>query len=941
MSNFNVNSGGFPSDNNSFSTLQSLLAEMNQPSQEATSKSISNEDSMLGGNREIKLLSKKIKDLFIQKSDQLIGDLILHPDHKETYRKLGSSLRRLDENVFKEFQSSLGSIQKIASLLRKGDGKGLNTFTNQTSRSSLLQGPASNFFDLHLPANINQVRSIGNPEVRIRVMAQLINRDKTPLKDLNLDRKELMLLAPHLTYVDCLITRYPDQDPFKDWPVKNIDEFLNACSPKVESLFINSPVITQLPALPNCTSLNCSFCITLRRLPPLPNCVSFNCSFCKVLAELPVLSNCVTFECSSCDILAEIPALPNCEKFICWNCQKIQQLPALPNCVTLKCFGCDALTRLPALPNCVTLECYSCAALPELPALPNCVKLDCSSSILAQLPPLPNCKELKCNYCNVLTRLPALPNCEELNCMGCNALTLLPALPNCVTLTCVNCNLTELPDLPNCSNLLCRNCVQLTHLPALPSCLSLNCGQCSRLIRLPALPNCVSLDCPQCEVLEQLPPLPNCNSLNNWGCRRLDPNSIPPRFRPVAPVNTRIIPNARREDLLTLRVNIMELNENPINILFEIAPHLLQGGSLPQITFIEVDGKVSQGLDVMGLRRSFVSRLMSSLAFHAGEKNQLPFIPGDLGLMPFLDSSAEGSEELKHQIKGFQALGALFVRSLEEECTTGNIFDPTLFQMITSFSYEELIDIPADAGNLSDNLRLGLSLFTSNKAVRDMISFIQENPSNLRDSDYEKLKEIVLANMDADEKTPDLQEISLENKKWVQAKAKESLLGNDTRNFDTKRAVAVIAKQMCLLLGSAEKWNSLCRLGIEGLQNRIEGSLSREKFMSALTWDPKASVAVANVAKIKGFVDRWVKESTKEDLKNLVFTITGSNTLVDGKALKFEIHSREAERLPEVHSCFSSIEIAANYPDYETFKEKLKFLIEQSTNKETSGFQFS
>ncbi|MBA3816845.1 MAG: hypothetical protein H0X29_10085 [Parachlamydiaceae bacterium] len=805
----------------------------------------------------------------------LIGDLIQHPDHQETYIELGSRLRNLNEDHFKIMISSLEKIQVIASILRKGDGEALNIISNQ----------------LHLPANIDQVRAIENPVVRIRVMAQLINRDKTALSKLSLNNEEFMLLAPHLTYIDCRdnfnLCRFrpiEEQVVEKGLPEGAAQEFLDACSSEnVLCLLISSSEITRLPALPNCVKLICSNNPQLTQLPALPNCKMLNCNENPLLTELPALPSCERLQCYKNPLLTVLPAaLPSCEELVCHNNPQLAELPALPNCVTLLCYRNPLLTELPPLPNCVRLECHS-------------------NPLLTELPPLPCCVTLECSYCPGLVRLPELSSCETLNCSDCT-------------------EFRTLPELPRCRWLNCSGCSELTLLLDLPRCRFLNCSGCSQLTRLPALLNCDDL------IYER--------------CQRLDLDSIPHRLRPE-PVNIHVVPHELEEDLLSLRVNIKELNENPIKILFEITPQLLKGGSLPHITFIEADGQESQGLDVMGLRRSFVSRLMSSLVSHAGDKDQLRFITGDLGMMPFIDSSPEATEGLEDQIKGFRTLGALLVRSLEEKCTTGNIFDPTLFRMISAFSYEELFDIVGDAGNLSDTLRLSLSLVGSDKLVRDIIGLIQEDPSKLSDSDYEKLKKVVLANLDEDEKIPDLKENSLDNKIWVQAKAKKSLLGDDTREFDTKRAVAVIAKQMCSLKGSAEEWDSLCELGSERLQNRIEGSLSNEKFMSAIAWDPEANVAGENVEKIKDFVSTWVKESKVEDLINLVFTITGSNTLFDDKVLRFEIYDRSAQQLPVVHSCFSSIEISANCPDYETFKEKLEYLITQSTNNEASGFQFT
>lgn len=684
-------------------------------------------------------LFQQIQTLFIEKSEQLIGELALHPEQHKTYSDLRQCLSLLDQDNYKEFLECVISIQKISNILRKDEIEKLDSFTRQISNNGnvnyFLNGATLTFCDLHLSEDINQIRSISHPYVRNRVMAQLINRDQIPLNTLNLSKKELMDIGPHLTFLDC-------RNIFDGWKTKEIDAFLNSC-PNLITLEINALQITKLPPLRHCRKLNCS--------------------------------------------------------------------------------GCTCLGKLPPLPNCRILDCHMCTRLKRLPELPDCHTLDCST--------------------------------------------------------------------------------------------------CPELYELPSLPNCHTLNCNWCSLLEQLPPLPNCHTLNFIDCFSLDQNSIPLSFKSA---NKRLL------------VNVNDLNDNPLKVLLELGPRLLNGHPLPIIRLIEKNGSISEGEDAVALRKSVISRLIKSLKSHAEAEGQLHFITDpNLGLMPYIDSS---KVNLDDQIEGFQILGTIFMRSMIEGCLTGNHFHPALFQMICSFSYDELDKLDDEAGNLSNELRLKLRLIESldNKNMVQIINNLQKKPTHLNNADYEQLKDLVINSI---EEEIDLSKNTLENRKWVQAKGKEIILG-DIQKLDTHRAVALIAKTMHFLINSEEVWSRSCMNGSQKLQSKIEGTLTKQEFISAISLKLKTNKYPKRAEKIEGFLEKWISEATIDDIKKLTYTITGSDTLREGQVMKFELYNREPHRLPEVHACFSSIEFSINCPNYKMFKEKLNTLITQSISEESSGYQF-
>lgn len=324
-------------------------------------------------------LSRYVKSIFQEKSEQLIGELMTNPQKEKKWRKIGSLLKETDPDLFHDLQASIGSIQKIAKLLRKEDISELDRFTRKLregqiksigSASSLgfrdlafPQNAAVQFHFLKLPADLAQVRSISHPVVRVHVLANLINRDKIPLDKLDLSKAEIMAIAPHLTFVDCG-NLFKDSGPrgrYADWSVKEVHAFLNKCT-NAEVLRINSPIITRIPPLPKCIELNCNGCFLLHTLSALPNCQFLSCTSCS-LKSLPNLPHCLKLNCSGSSFLLKLPELPNCKYVNCSNCIYLSHIEGLPSCEKLDCSGCLSLSRIQDLNSCEELNYYQCLAL--------------------------------------------------------------------------------------------------------------------------------------------------------------------------------------------------------------------------------------------------------------------------------------------------------------------------------------------------------------------------------------------------------------------------------------------------------------------------------------------------------------------------------------------------------------------------------------------------
>lgn len=517
--------------------------------------------------------------LFSQKSEELIGDLILHPEHRKTYRQLGKRLRNLDEDLFKQFQSSLSSIQRISELLRKGNAEELDSFTAHITKLPFLETIISTFCNLHLPADNNKVYAITNLDVRIRVIAQLINRDGIPLGVLNLQKKDLMLLAPHLTFVNC-------QGAFNDWDEKEIKTFFNACQK------INSEMhIHALAQLINQRKIHiCTFPLSKQELMLLaPHIKILHCQ--DVLKDWPIR-----------DIEIFLNACQNIE-LLTLNDKRITHLPPLPCCKYLNCSGCCCLESLPELPECLTLICESCTCLKSLPELPRCTSINClygRNLDLNTFPPAlinrgslsldintvlaikdPNVRLLFITKCindsypssgSVDCPVPLVnftrqelmliaPNIKNLNCKGAfNGWTIeaieefLNACPNIVLLWIDSPEIRRLPQR-NYENLDCSGCYALESLPELPRCRKLICSNCFTLRQLPSLPVCDTVDIANCCNIEKVSPRENNphRVIQGLDLDKLDFDKIPDKFLTVVRDAAKAGRFGRFEDLIQVR----------------------------------------------------------------------------------------------------------------------------------------------------------------------------------------------------------------------------------------------------------------------------------------------------------------------------------------------------------------------------------------------------
>lgn len=408
--------------------------------------------------------------------------------------------------------------------------------------------------------------------------------------------------------------------------------------------------------------------------------------------------------------------------------------------------------------------------------------------------------------------------------------------------------------------------------------------------------------------------------------------------------------NLRRQnqfEAVTHKIQLKELQEDPLGVLLNLEIPILEHRSMPRIQFIELDGRTAEGYDGGGVFRIFISRLMQSLISHSSEPKQLKFIETESGLhLPAFDNT----RDLNSQIKGFQILGTIFelcyqTANIRQNVTTGICFDRKLFESIVSLSYEELVAL--NPKELNPDIRLKLLSINSSDNLKEIFKLLQIIPQNLKVEQFETLKSFALATIDFEEEevpesllknAPSLEEIN-ELKLWIHAYLRYSFL-NEEHDLNTGFATAIIAKQMQQLIGNLEEWEDLQTLGALDLDNRIQGVLNKETFLASIEWKiENRNLEFEKIEETKKFVTTWVNNSSLKEVESLITFITGSQSLNPTKKLGFQLYNTSNERLPTTHTCSFEIDLTINYPDYETFKQKLDMALSNINSTESSSLE--
>lgn len=613
---------------------------------------------------------------------------------------------------------------------------------------------------------------------------------------------------------------------------------------------------------------------------------------------LSFLTNVDTLIISSSEI-KELPPLPNCQILDLKDCYHLTNLPELPKCQIIKLTG-TKLTTLPELPNCQDFSCFECNALTALPELLECQKFNYMGK-LTTLPSLPNCQTFRCDNCPI-TDLPALPNCQDFTCYNCRALTAFPVMPSCQKLMCSFCRaLINLPELQNCQELVCTNCAALASLPELPVCRTINCSDCLSLNLFPnALPACTRLICPRCPIADRLPELP-ANARVSSGLSDIFPK---------------------------LMIDVDDLEKNPRKYLDALGNYLLKGKSFPNV-YYQKDGELSEGIDVGGLRRDFVTRICRSIFAEKPDEGHLKVANMDTkeGLEPI----ARDSDEVD-----YRTLGQLIARCYLEESffTTGTIFRTSFFQSLLDYKNSTSDD---DLAKIFVNFEVGEAISDEMKNIRASIS---------KDLDPEKSPQAALtACMFIDKYDEGFMEAKF-GEDWESAKVtheqyKEIIWPKFievAKNHGYIKAISWIADEIKKKLGE-EDWNELGEMKAVALQEKIQGRLTANLLKEKMAYHKGSDlIPNADLIKIKTYFETWIDEN-KENTDLLALFVEGvtSNSTLCAKGIKIEVYNRDPQYVPTAHTCFFSLEVSSNYKDQEAFNRAIQLFLDNY--KVGTGFQ--
>ncbi|MBA3815067.1 MAG: hypothetical protein H0X29_00800 [Parachlamydiaceae bacterium] len=269
-----------------------------------------------------------------EKSEQLIEGLILQPKQElvcDHLIKLFKGMDKSSEGL--SLVNSITALKTIAASLREGDVEKFNSVTNLVTKDHKHTEQLL-LYNSYIPLNMEKVRQISSVDVRYRLLALIISRDKIPMQTLSLSHEEIFEIAPYLTYFE--------------WEGELPMDYLCGRSGSLEEILKRCLLLKTLKII------KCS----IKEIPDLQKCEFLSCISCDV-EKIESLSKCKKLEIRGCRDLPQLPALPCCENFIC-SSSSIIIIPELSSCISFSCLMCNNVRFIPELPNCQTFACIDC-----------------------------------------------------------------------------------------------------------------------------------------------------------------------------------------------------------------------------------------------------------------------------------------------------------------------------------------------------------------------------------------------------------------------------------------------------------------------------------------------------------------------------------------------------------------------------------------------------
>lgn len=336
-----------------------------------------------------------------------------------------------------------------------------------------------------------------------------------------------------------------------------------------------------------------------------------------------------------------------------------------------------------------------------------------------------------------------------------------------------------------------------------------------------------------------------------------------------------------------------EIIENPIKILLDIFETLTRNSieiSLCSVEYIDV-----KTIDDGGLMRSFVAELTQSFC---NPKFSL-ITETELGVIPTLNSEQSFFLSLEDQEKCFKIIGRFFSTALQQYnfIVLGEHFHTIVFEIIFSLSVEDL-------------------MYQTSQKVFDKILLVWLLKER-------NIDERMAENIVKDKITKQIRDIYCINSKneFIKVYGLEEKI----------KAILILTGSIYNSLSNKSEWECIKGNSASVLQEKIQGTISKENIIKALFLDNLDKPKETSVRHIK----KWIIEANSENLKKFIEAISGVKTLSrTGKLNVFGM--RGVDKLPIFFICFSRI-VLSEYTSYKIFKEKLEISLEYCLAG--SGFQ--
>lgn len=536
----------------------------------------------------------------------------------------------------------------------------------------------------------------------------------------------------------------------------------------------------------------------------------------------------------------------------------------------------------------------------KIKELPYCCQLFVANAGNVTLPDFPNAHTVYFDFNNHVTILDTtFPTCKKFTMYMVKEIIVIPSMPLCKEFICMACEkLNKIPQLPKCEIFKVRGNkslpIDLSYLQ-LPLCKTFECSRQDMIVKLPDLPSQINVSITDCPEISDFKVYPTLQKFEVTDSTKLQPTAQHVRRTKIGCEVINKLTNVRNK----FNVKVDDIEQNPVKVLSDLADVWLEDSIFPEISYF-IDLFDSQIEDDGGVARDFVSKILKKCFV---EYKTEGFITNSNGLPELTD---------ENQRRAFKVIGKIMAHCVGEDSTmrTGPLFDEKFYEYMMNSSLSD------DIWNVSTYLEI---LKASDHVKQLIISnAVQTVSLGIRDTDFLKvLNEYVregesdLIKFNSNPDTVILQE-GLFAAVLQAAKKNPSIM-----------AIHQIAEGFNAVYSSTNL-EGLKSLGPVYIKSRIEGSITKDMFLYNLKWTNSGDIPEEDFTRVKGFMERWVKEHKLPQLYKLLQMITGSA----GRLLKpIEIFVTQTPHWPYASTCDISLKLYA-YKEYESFAGALETCLE-------------